>query len=219
MKTKIRFILVTVILVVIVGVISIRSHESKKAIQAVDHLDDTVVTVDDRNIALSDMMFYIAYEETTVQEQARIYAPDNPGSYWNLHVDGHFMKVVARDAAMDMAVHDEIFYQLALEAKLELDDSEQELLDGREKDFWSDRSDEEIEKLGVEEEVIKEAMYRLTLAQKYQNLISEMTGNMYEAYDMDGAAYETLLEEHTVKVNDRIWDRLNFGEIVINKYE
>ena len=47
-----------------------------------------------------------------------------------------------------MAVHDEIFYQMAVAEGMKLDVTEQEYLENDESDFWSDLRDWQREQLG-----------------------------------------------------------------------
>ena len=209
--------IIIAIVIVLTGVLSLYSHEQKKTLEYCDNLDKVAVTVDGVNLTLRDLAFYIAYEETTVQGQAMIYSPDDPGTYWNLHIDGQFVKTAAKQSAMDMTIHDYIFYQLALEEGLELDEDEQSLLKDKQDDFWADLTEEQQKKLGVKEKVLNNTMYQLALAQKYQNLLVETDQESYEAYNMDGEAYEKMLAKHTYKVNDNVWDRISFGNIVITK--
>ncbi len=46
------------------------------------------------------------------------------------------MNAVARKNAMQMALHDELFYQMAMEEGLTLDDNDQKHMDNKLEDFW-----------------------------------------------------------------------------------
>ena len=126
-------------------------------------------------MTLKDIAFYVAYEEKTVQEQAILYNPDNPRQYWNVYTDGQFVKLTAKQAALDMAVHDEIFYQMAVAEGMKLDVTEQEYLENDESDFWSDLTDWQREQLGI-----------------------------------------SLLSEHEYSVNEKVWDRVEFGSVTLD---
>ena len=93
----------------------------QKTIVLTEHLDDTVLQLDGQKYPLRKLAFYIAYEEQTVQEQALLYNADDPNKYWNTHINGHFVRVRAREEAMNLAIHDFIFYNLAQEMDMELD--------------------------------------------------------------------------------------------------
>ena len=110
----------------------------------------------------------------SVQEQAILYNPDNPRQYWNVYTDGQFVKLTAKQAALDMAVHDEIFYQMAVAEGVKLDVTEQEYLENDESDFWSDLEDWQREQLGFQRKNWILKWRKLALADKYQSIYAEM---------------------------------------------
>ena len=129
MEKRIRFTIILVLILIVVIAFSFQSKEKKEYLVYNEALDKTAVTVDDVSLTLKDIAFYVAYEEKTVQEQAILYNPDNPRQYWNVYTDGQFVKLTAKQAALDMAVHDEIFYQMAVAEGMKLDVTEQEYLE------------------------------------------------------------------------------------------
>ena len=191
-------------------------EEKKEYLVYNEALDKTAVTVDDVSLTLKDIAFYVAYEEKTVQEQAILYNPDNPRQYWNVYTDGQFVKLTAKQAALDMAVHDEIFYQMAVAEGVKLDVTEQEYLENDESDFWSDLEDWQREQLGISEEELDSEMEKIALADKYQSIYAEMNQKEYEAYNFNGEAYEALLSEHKYSVNEKVWDRVDFGSVTLD---
>ena len=61
------------------------------------------------------------------------------------------------------------------------------------------------------------AMEKAALAQKYQELYASMQGEDTASYDFSGDAYEKLLENnYKYKINDEIWDRVDFGDVVLD---
>ena len=38
----------------------------------------------------------------------------------------------------------------------------------------------------------------------------------YEAYNFNGEAYEALLSEHKYSVNEKVWDRVDFGSVTLD---
>lgn len=206
------------IMVIITGYMSIQRGRLTKALDYPASLDETAVTVDGESLTLRDMAFYTAYEELEVEKQAVVYNPDNTNKYWNLHVDGEFIKVASKNAAMQMAVHDQIFYELAQEADVKLTDSDYEYLKNSETDFLYDLEDYDgLNKLGVTEEDICNSMEKAALGQKYQELYARMQGEETASYDFSGDAYKKLLENnHEYKVNDTIWDRVKFGNVILD---
>ncbi len=182
-----------------------------------EHLEDTAVTIDGVEHTFKDLAFYVAQQEMKTQKQAKAYDLTDPEKYWNLHVNGVFIRVKARELAMEQAVHDAVFYQMALETDVSLSQEEITFMENQKKDFWSDLEEEGQERLGVSEEDIDQAFKRIALAQKQQQILTEQKEAGSEAYSVGGERYQDLLEEeHTYEVNQNLWKRLNFGNITVN---
>ena len=186
MEKRIRFTIILVLILIVVIAFSFQSKEKKEYLVYNEALDKTAVTVDDVSLTLKDIAFYVAYEEKTVQEQAILYNPDNPRQYWNVYTDGQFVKLTAKQAALD------------------------------ESDFWSDLEDWQREQLGISEEELDSEMEKIALADKYQSIYAEMNQKEYEAYNFNGEAYEALLSEHKYSVNEKVWDRVDFGSVTLD---
>lgn len=216
MKQKIQFTIVLVILVIFLGVVSVRQRMQRMDIEFPKALDTVVVTVDDNELTLQDLAFYIAYQEAKIEQEARVYNPKDTGEYWRLHINDIFLREAGKQRVIDMAVHDEIFYQLALAEGIALTEEEEEHLANDQYDFWSDLEEDQREGLGVSENVIRESMRKLALAEKYQSLLSAMSDSETESYSVGGQAYEQMLEKHTVTVDESVWDRVHFGGITLD---
>lgn len=59
-------------------------------------------------------------------------------------------------------------------------------------------------------------MEKIALADKYQSIYAEMNQKEYEAYNFNGEAYEALLSEHKYSVNEKVWDRVDFGSVTLD---
>lgn len=204
------------ILTIITGVYAYNVGQRRQDINYPEALDEVVAYVDDQAITLKDFAFYVAYEEMNVEEQAYVYEPGNTSKYWNLHIDGEFVRIAARNSAVDMAIHDRIFYDMALEDGVELDDEEMQFLINSQQDFLSDISDYGgLEKLGVDEEVICSSMEKAALAQKYQEVYAELNGKEISDYDFSAEGYKALLADTDYKINKEVLERLDFGNITL----
>ena len=65
-----------------------------------------------------------------------------------------------------------------------------------------------------------ETMRHLALAEKYQNSLVEQDGNdSYDSYSISGEKYQEILKDHTFKVKERVWDKIDFGNIVVGHEE
>jgi len=181
-----------------------------------EHLEDTAVTVDSENITFADLGFYILYEEQKVEEQARIYNPDSPKDYWNMHTNDTFIQREAKDAVMGMVIHDHLFYTLAVEEGLDtLTDSEEQDLQFAITDFWEDLYDAQWEHLPCDEDTINEQIRIAAVAEKYQTKLAQEKGPSFAAYNYDGYYYEQMLNEHKVTINNKLWKRFVLGDITL----
>ena len=171
---------------------------------------------DEKEYAFRDLAFYLAYQEMTTEKQAEVYDLKQPVKYWNIHTNGVFVRAEAKKMAMEMAVHDEIFYQMADKNQIELNQKETEYMENQKLDFWNDLEEEGQTRLGVSFEEISDTFEHMALAQKMQQTLADTEGVDYREYNVDGDMYQELLKEHTFKINESLWKRLNFGKIIVS---
>lgn len=208
--------IILVIAVSITGYMALQNQTSNKKITYSEHLNETAVIVNDTKITLREMAFYVAYEEANVEEQAEVYDSDAPWKYWNIHTNGEFVRVAAKERAMSMAIHDEIFYEMAVEDEIELTDDERKLLENDEQDFWSDLTDiDGANKMGVAQEDIFASMEKIALAQKYQDIYAQLHDADTKDYDYTEDAYKKLLEKNTYK-SKSVWESVPMGHVTLN---
>lgn len=214
-RQKIRFTSVLLLIVLLLAIYSLAHGQRKNYYTYSEALDQVAVVVDGRNLTLADLAFYVVYEEQAVEEDAFIYNPENTGEYWNIHTNGTFVRTAAKETAMNMAIHDEIFYQLAMQEGIALDEKETAYMENTRMDFWSDTGEEAIEKLGVKKDVLNASMEKIALAQKYQSLLAEMNDADFEEYSFNGSAYEKMQEEHECEIKEGVWERVHFGSVTV----
>jgi len=179
-------------------------------------LEETAISVDGHSRSFREVAFYVAYEEQLVHEQALVYNSEKPQKYWNAHVNGVFLRIAARNSVIQMAIHDELFYQMALEAGVELNEAERESLQSSQEDAWNDLAEyDKQDLLGVTREDIDACLERMIYAQKYQLFYANLQNLSYEDYNWDEEAYEKLLEEHSFEKNEEAWKALQFGKITL----
>lgn len=208
-------VLILCVAVMVYALLTMGDNRAKLDYQ--EHLEDTAVTVDSEEITFQDLAFYILYEEGKIEEQARIYNPDYTKDYWNLHTNDTFIQLEAKEVVLGMAVHDHLFYQMAVAEGMDtLTDEEEQELEYRITDFWEDLLDIQWEKLPCSEETINEQIRLAAIAEKYQNYLAEELGPSQAAYKYDGYYYQQIMEQHQVKTNDKLWDRLVLGDITLS---
>lgn len=216
MKRRLITTVVLLALAVLTGTEFVRTIETRQDLVYARSLSKVAVTIDDKELTLSDVAFYVAYQEKTVQQDAVIYDPEKPHKYWNAHTNGEFVRVVAEQAIVDMAVHDEIFYQLAIAEGIALDEREEAYLANEIYDFCSDVTEEQLEKVGMTTADVALTMSKIALANKYQSILAQMENVEYTEYDYTGSVYADFIAGYEIVVNESVWDRISVGNITVN---
>lgn len=212
--------LIKIILVILcVGVIIyalITMGDGRGPLNYNEHLDDAAVTIDGEDVTFRDLAFYILFEERKVEEQAKVYNKDYTKDFWNLYTNETFIQSASKDAVIDMAIHDHLFYQLAVAEGMNTLSAEEETdLAYAINDFWEDLLDVQWEKLPCDEETINEQIRIAAIAEKYQNHLAEEKGPSQAAYNYDGYYYGQIRDEHSVKINKKLWDKFVLGDITL----
>lgn len=184
-----------------------------------DHIDETIVTVDDNELILHDLGFYVLYEETLGNSMAITYDSEQPSSFWGKHTNGVFISSQARRSALDMMIHDEIFYEMALKEQVELSEDDLLLVEERFQDFLSPISTKQLDAVGMTEEELHDALEKIALSEKYMIQYADEHQIYYDDYNITGKSYQELLSNHTIEENTYLINKLNVGKISINQTE
>lgn len=217
-RQKYKFVL-TFILIILFCVTLYWSREKGKERDPLvyrDSLDLVAAEINGTSLTLRNLAFYVAYEETQVEEQAQIYDPKDSGKYWNIRTQNGFTRISARKAVMQMALHDELFYQMA-QGEIELSEEDEKSIKLAELDFWEDLSERDGDtRLGVTEEDIAEILRKMAYAQKYQEIYAAMQNRDTEDYDFNAEAFQKLLEEQKYTINTKVWERVSLGSVTLD---
>lgn len=190
---------------------------SRGKIDFAQNLNEVAATVDGEDLLLKDLVFYVLFQEQKIEEQARIYNPDNSKDYWNTHTNGEFIEIEAREAVLNMAIHDKIMYKLASENSTVLTSEEKTLLEEARTKFWGSLYEEQLEKLPLDYEEGNRIMKEITLIERYEHqLAAENEDVTFAGLGWDGYDYKEILKEHDVKINKKIWNRVVLGDISLN---
>ncbi len=214
--SKSRIILLIVLIPI--AVISIYSAtiigDTRGKIDFANNLDLVAATVDGEDILFEDLRFYILFEEQKVERLARIYNPDSPKDYWNSHTNGEFVDVTAKEAVLEMAIHDHIMYKMALEANTVLSQEEKQQLEESRTRFWDSLYEIQLQRLPLEYEEGNRIMKNIALVEAYaQDLAKESDTVTYSGLAVHGYDYENIKKEHDIKINKKVWNRVYLGEI------
>ena len=213
---KYRIVIFLVLLVVLMILVAIETRNNREEIVYADSLDEIVATVRGEEISLRDFALYVAHQEAEVQEQAVVYNPENTRAYWNIHTDGTYISHAARNEAMSMAIHDELFYQLSQELEIVLTTEESKLIENDADDFWADLIEEEKHlRLGITRDDVYNTMCKIACAEKAQSIYAAMAGVDYEDMDFYEEEFLKFLEKYEYKVDDSVLSRLDFGDITL----
>ena len=190
----------------------LRRHQ----IDVLDNLGERVATVDGEELTLQDLGFYILFQEHKVEQEAEVYNDRRTKDFWNIHTNGFFLQAQAKDAVIQMAIHDRIFYRASQEAGLVLTTEERDLLEDSRTDFWADLYDSQLERIPGTYESVNETMKEIALAQKYQFRLAEAMETTYAGLNWGGYDYQQLVErEHEVDIDERTWRRVILGDITL----
>lgn len=211
-----KFLLVISLFTIVAGAASVYRSTQIGALEYIEHLDDEIAVINDKTYPLRDIAVYIGYQEMQVEEQAKVYDLEDTNKYWNVRGKNAMIRTAARETTLDMFIHDIIFYEMAVENNIELTAEEQCYMENQQMDFWSDLEDEGQERIGIVKEEIEEQFYRMALAQKMQQQLADNEGVDYREYTIGGDSYDRLLESNTCKINEELWKRLRFGNIVLD---
>lgn len=217
-RRKRSWIFTIILLLIIVGISIGSSWQTKQRQQLVytESLDKVAASVNGTKLTLREIAFYVAYEEAEVEKQAFAYDAEHPKKYWGIRLNKTYVYAAARNAVIQMAIHDEVFYEMAMQEEIELTDDETQTLKARTNEFWQDLvEDGKDVLLGVQEADIAETMRRIAYAEKYQSIYAQMEGASYEDYDFYGDAYSKLLEKQDYSINKNVVKRLGVGSITL----
>ena len=213
---KYRVLWIFALVMLVMALISLGESGNRQYFVYKDALDEVVATVKGEEITLLEFAVYVAHQEAEVHKQAVIYNPNNTKEYWGLHTNGQFVRVATRDAAVQMAIHDELFYQLSQEFKITFSEEELQILQNDVDDFWYDLTDEgNDEKLGVSKQDVYDALYKIAVAEKCQYICASRDGRDYEDYNFASEDYLEFLRNYEYSVEEKVLNRIHFGYVTL----
>lgn len=214
------YVIITLMVVFLVAVTGCNFGKKKEAYKVKEHLDDVVLTINDTDFTLRDIGYYIINGESAVEAQALIYSPDNPEEYWNKHTNGIFIKVQAKQAAIDSFTRDALLAMAAQEQNISLTAEEEEQCKEAVQSALEQLNSYQKTETGIDETTLGEAMEKAFLGGKYVEYRLENDGtDDYTADDwnVEGICYEGLTSQYKIKVNNKVWDQVDFGNVTIER--
>ncbi|MCI5856726.1 MAG: hypothetical protein MR016_05090 [Agathobacter sp.] len=214
---------ITAVLLVALAVMGIRSYQKgqgKTMLVYADSLEQVAAEVNGSTLTLRQLAFYVAYEEDEVERQAYIYNPKDTNIYWNLHANNTYIRTAARNAAIQMALHDELFYQLAVEEGVNLSRKEEDTLSEKIREYWTELVDYgKAERLGVDRDDVAQTMRKIAYAQKMQYIYAITQGMDEEDFGFTADAYQQFLKKQDYTIEEDVWGRVDFGNVTLIHWE
>ncbi len=191
------------------------------------HLEDTIVTVDGRRVSLRELGYYVYTVETQIDQQARIYNPEDPLDYWNTYfnsgVEGGYISEMAKDAVLGTCVCDLIYEQMAKEQGWELSGEEKEKAGQQAEFLYAKLSESQRQKTGLTVQLVTEVLQRKALvanfaAEYFENVdFTGYSGYREELVSYAGEYYQKeILSQHKIEYNDDLAQELHIGRVTTN---
>lgn len=185
-----------------------------------DHLEETVFKVDNREITLKEVSYYVMVIESNINDAALQYNPKDPKRYWNIYMnDGenrsNFLCDQAKEDMILSYIRDAIYYAEAQNAGIKL--SEQERTDVMNDAYEQEKhmTGKMLDVTGYEYADFCQAIERIAIVKKYVNTLMEK-GYTEEQLDIGGEYYEELRGRYYVWENEDVWEKINLGSVTIN---
>lgn len=219
-ENAVLIFIIVILLIFIMMILSIFFNKSKEFVYA-KSLDDTVVTIDSEDIPLSRLTYYIMIEEEAVNEAAVLYDPEKPWAYWNIYVSNAYVATTAREITMNYFLRDYVYSRIAKEEGFEVTENELHELEVKADTIFSGLTDKQAS-TGLTKEDILTAITEKAYADKYviakaKEKKLDITEEVLSAYyGMNSDFFKKTMEEHSVKINDKNWERVPMGRVTIN---
>lgn len=188
----------------------------KKEVLPADNKEKVILTIDDREITLGDLAYYIYSVEQLVQQQAYVYDKDDPTLYWKLYTNGKFLKLLAKDMCLERAERDFILAAEADNKGIKLSEEQTEGARYFAEETFSDIDSTIINRLGLTQDMLTETILRAQLAEYYAKTIVEEESLAEDDLKVGGSYYNVLKDKHNIEVKEDEWEEIEFGKITVN---
>lgn len=205
------------VLIVCLSLMSVSlSACGKKEVLPADNKEEVILTIDDREITLGDLAYYIYSVEQLVQQQAYVYDKDDPTLYWKLYTNGKFLKLLAKDMCLERAERDFILAAEADNKGIKLSEEQTEGARDFAEETFSDIDSTIINRLGLTQDMLTETILRAQLAEYYAKTIVEEESLAEDDLKVGGSYYNALKDKHNIEVKEDEWEEVEFGKITVN---
>jgi hypothetical protein len=206
MKKKKKSSVTAVVLLMLLLIGSIRlsyyQYEQNSDFVFSEHLDETAVEIDDQEISLQELSYYIMVLEETIEEMAVVYDEDDPEAFWRVYTNGDFLVNTAEELAMETCIKDNLYTIEADKIRLILDEDEEAQIKEDVDTICSEMTDKQKQVTKLDKELLTKIKKKQYLSAKYEQLAGE-------------DAYDDVYAAHKVKIHTNLWDKVQMGKITI----
>ena len=211
----------------VAGMLCVRYYKKQQEFVFTEHLKEVALSVDETQVSLSELCYYIYVVESYVNEQALVYNPEDKMDYWNTHFsagdDSAFVCDMAKESAYDTCICDCVYENMAKAEGYAL--TEQEIAKAKENatQVYESLTEEQRSRTGLTEYSISKVEERKLLVQRYlldyvkTTDLSSYGDNLEAALSAGGAYYEEKIKNmHQISENTTLKDQFTLGKITIN---
>lgn len=176
-KMRTGFFLFTILMVCITGFTgcSSKKENSSGPLLEGDLTKKTIMTVNDENITMDTMMYYIMQQEAEYSYNDLYYTASYGTSYWDLEMEDTDPPTTVRqevqDYIMEIAQMYEVFYQEAKKKGYELTKEDTDEAEVNAYTIWQSMSEHQKKVTNLTEESLTEIFKKISLATKYYDEI------------------------------------------------
>lgn len=228
LKKEVKGVLVFVLLIVAVCIfLGVLKHRTR--FDFVESLPEIVLSVDETNISLQEISYYIMKLEADVDQTARLYDSQNPKAYWNVYLnqqtaegyESGYVSDLAKNAVMDYCIRDNIYYKEAVQSGFALSQEAMEGIRYEAQHAYETMSIRQREMTQLTAEQFALIMEKEETAHQYMVKLAfgsdeGMLQAIFLELDVGGNLYEQMKEKHVIAIDTNLWDNVKVGRVTIN---
>ncbi|WP_029501692.1 hypothetical protein [Lachnoclostridium phytofermentans] len=171
-------------------------------------VDSSVVSVRETTITLDEMMYHVLLAKMQGELYASFLGEED---FWKKEYEPSVtMADQMKQYALDNAIKYEILYKMAEKEGYSLTEEELSICQDQAKDIEKTIPANELQALGLTDELIKEIQKKISLSTKYyEDYLITLSTDEKEAQQRFEENYKELKKEYQVKVNDSVWEKVD----------
>lgn len=184
-KLKMLTTIVLTALLIVMNIAGCSKSDTNTALLEGDLTKKIVMTVNNTEITMDTMMYYIMQQEAEYSYNDIYYTATYGTSYWDLEMEGEDSKVTVRQEVQEYIIEVaqlyEIFYQESKAKGYELTEEDIEEAELNAYTIWQNMSEHQKEVTNLTQEALTEIFKKISLATKYYDEVEAGLGVDEEA--------------------------------------